>query len=69
MYVFVPSTFSMTCGPSEHINMHDIVCNIFTSITKEASFHVIEDQLHVIHFSHFRHLNVISTLSFPRVGV
>jgi hypothetical protein len=42
--------------------MHDVICDVFTSMAKEASFHVAQEQLHLL--PQFRHQDIVLTLSF-----
>jgi hypothetical protein len=37
----------------EHIGTYDVIWDIFASIAKEASFHVIQNKLHIIFSSTF----------------
>jgi hypothetical protein len=55
---------------SESTNTPDDIHDAFASIAKEAIFMRLGEQLHVPpKLPHFKHLSIVSTLSFQRMGV
>jgi hypothetical protein len=53
---------------NERIETSDTICDVFASIAKEASFHVVLEQLHVLPLMLQTSRSIALTLSFRRMG-